>query len=288
MAKPIKNVCIVYRPDSERVLQTAHEVARWLDFKKLKVYVHPDLPTVPKTKKITTSSQISALDLVVVLGGDGTFLRATKLLETRSVPILGVNMGSLGFLTEIKAEELYDALESTLRNKMLRIERSTLHATVVRRSGKKISYHAFNDIVVERRPTANIVDLSIYVDHFFISTIKADGIIIGSPTGSTAYGLAAGGPILSPEVKAITVTPVCPHTLTNRPIILPDHQRIRVELNQGADRAFLMSDGQRVGDLQQTDVLFISKGANSVVMLSPATRNYFDILRTKLRFGQRD
>ncbi len=289
MPKPIKNICIVYRPQSEPALQVAHEVARWLAFQKMNLFVHPDLAVIPKCKKITSAAQIGKLDLVVVLGGDGTFLRAVKMLGNKPIPILGVNMGGLGFLTEIKNGELYNALEDTLQNKVHREFRSTLHATVVeKKNNKKVSYFAFNEIVVERRSGANIIDLSFYVDRSFISAIKADGLIIASPTGSTAYNLAAGGPILSPEVSAIAVTPVCPHTLTNRPIVLPDHRRIRVEVNQGAEKALMLVDGQKVGNLKSTQTLFISKGTHSVCMLRPATRNYFDILRAKLRFGQRE
>ncbi len=287
MAKSIKNVCIVYRPKSERVARIANEVANWLNFQKLKVFVHPELPLVTKSKKLT-SAQIGKLDLVIVLGGDGTFLRAVKLLQTRPVPILGVNMGSLGFLTEISVGDLYSTLESALQKKARLVKRSTLHATLIRKNGKKTSFYALNDIVVDRRPTANIVDISVYVNHSLISTIKADGIIVASPTGSTAYCLAAGGPILSPDVSAITVVPVCPHTLTNRPIVLPDSQRIKLELNRGADSAFLLIDGQRFGELRPTDTLFVSKGKNPVIMLSTSTRNYFDILRDKLKFGQRE
>ena len=288
MAKTIKNICITYRPHSPKASQTAREVARWLSQKKYNLFTHPDSRVIPLTKRITKPLQVSKLDMMIVLGGDGTFLRAVRLLEGRPVPLLGVNLGSLGFLTETKVEELYDVIEMALNSKMIKIERATLEATVIHKTGKKDVYHALNDIVVERGPYARLIDLSIHAGPFLVSTVKADGLIVASPTGSTAYCLAAGGPIVQPTVKAITITPICPHTLTNRPVILSDDQILKLKLNQHPERAVLMLDGQRTEDLTSDDVLMITKGKKPVIMLSLPTRNYFDVLRAKLRFGQRE
>jgi NAD+ kinase len=287
MAKPIKNICIVYRPHSPKAAQTAREVARWLSRKKLNLFTHPELKVVPLTKKMVKGG-VNKLDLVVVLGGDGTFLRGVRLLEGRPVPLLGVNLGSLGFLTETKVEELYDVIELALQSKMVKLERATLEATIIHKGGKKDVYHALNDIVVERGPYARIIDLSIHAGPFLVSTVKADGLIIATPTGSTAYCLAAGGPIVQPTVKAITITPICPHTLTNRPVILADDQILKLKLNQHPERAVLMMDGQRREDLTSDDILMVTKGKKPVIMLSLPSRNYFDVLRAKLRFGQRE
>src|SRR4051812_16233894 len=150
MAKNIKNVCIVYRPHSIRAAQVAREVTRWLHDKKLKLYSHPDLKPIALAKKIKNDKEIANLDLVVVLGGDGTFLRAVRMVRTKPIPILGINLGNLGFLTETKVEELYDVLDMALKNKMQKVERSMIHATIVRKNGKRISYEALNDLVVER------------------------------------------------------------------------------------------------------------------------------------------
>jgi NAD+ kinase len=288
MAKSVKNVCIVYRPHSPRASQTAREVARWLSQKKLSLFTHPDLKCVPLTKKIKGSAQVAKLDLVVVLGGDGTFLRAVHLLDGRPIPILGVNLGNLGFLTETRVEELYDVIEMALNNKMMKVERTTLEATIVHKTGKKDCYHALNDIVIERGPYSRLIDISVHAGPFLVSTVKADGLIVATPTGSTAYCLAAGGPIVQPTVKAITLTPICPHTLTNRPVILSDDQVLKLKLNQHPERAVLMMDGQRREDLTSDDVLLVTKGRKPVIMLSLPTRNYFDVLRSKLRFGQRE
>jgi NAD+ kinase len=288
MAKSIKNVCIVYRPNSPRAFKTAQEVAQWLAKRKIKLFTHPTLTTLPLTKKITENAQIKTLDLVVVLGGDGTFLSAVRLLQGKPVPILGVNLGNLGFLTETKVKELYEVLELALKQKMLRVERSTLQATLVQKNKRQVSYVALNDIVVERGPNSRLIDLSIYAGEFFVSTVKADGLIIATPTGSTAYCLAAGGPIIEPSVKAFTITPICPHTLTNRPLIFSDKQDIKLSLNNSPSRAVLMIDGQRCEDLCNDMELLITKGKHPVIMLSLPSRNYFDILRAKLRFGQRE
>lgn len=287
MAKKIRNICLIYRPHSEKALQLAHEVAQWLHHRKIKLFTHPNLAAVPLTKKISNQSQLSSLNLVIVLGGDGTFLSAVRLLQGRPVPILGVNLGNLGFLTETKVEELYEVLEMALKGKMVQMKRSTLTASIKNRRGHR-TYTALNDIVLERGPHSRLIDMVIYSGEFLVSTVKADGLIMATPTGSTAYCLAAGGPIVHPAVNGITITPICPHTLTNRPLILPDNQTIKLKLSQSPGKAVLMIDGQRCEDLKDKEELIITKGKQPVIMLSLPTRNYFDILRAKLRFGQRE
>jgi NAD+ kinase len=287
MSKKIKNILIVYRPYSAKAAQTAKEVATWLHARKFNLFSHPETKTLVHTKKIK-ESQIKSLDLVIVLGGDGTFLSAVRLVNEHQVPILGVNLGNLGFLTETRVEELYDVIEMALQNKMQRVERATLHASILHKNGKNDSFTALNDIVIERGAYSRLIDLAIYAGPFLVSTVKADGLIIATPTGSTAYCLAAGGPIVQPTVKALTITPICPHTLTNRPVILSDDQRIKLMLNKQTGRAVLMLDGQRKRDLTSDDVVVITKGKHPVIMLSLPTRNYFDVLRSKLRFGQRE
>ncbi|CAM6001612.1 unnamed protein product [Sphagnum balticum] len=284
----MKNICLVYRPQSARAAQTAAHTAKWLKHRlSPKLFTHPDLKVVPGSTR-AKPSDIAKLDLVVVLGGDGTFLSAVRMLNSKPVPILGVNLGHLGFLTETKVEELYDVLELAIQNKMEKVERSTLHATIFHKNKKRHDYYALNDIVVERGPNSRIIDMSIHAGPFLVSTVKADGLILATPTGTTAYSLAAGGPIVQPTVRAVTITPICPHTLTNRPVILADDQKIRLKLSQETGRAVLMLDGQRRDDLTSDDVLVVTKGKTPVIMLSLPTRNYFEVLRAKLRFGQRE
>jgi len=284
----IKNVCITYRPHSDRTFQMAFEVAQWLAQRGVLTYTHPNLKPVAQTKKITGKKQIDDLDLVIVLGGDGTFLSAVRLVDGRNIPILGVNMGSLGFLTETRIDEIYDVLSLALKGSLEHTERSTLQATVVYKNGKKSRYMALNDIVLERGPVSRLIDIVVYSNAFLVSTVKADGLIITSPTGSTAYSLAAGGPIMHPHVPGIGITPICPHTLTNRPIILPDSHKVKMKLNQYPGLAVFMVDGQRCEDLTWEDELIVERGPHNVVMLSLPSRNYFDVLRAKLKFGQRE
>lgn len=287
MAPKIKNICVVYRPHSVRASKTAKELVTWLKQRRYSVFTHPENKPVAPAKVIKTS-QVKSLDLVVVLGGDGTFLSAVRLLNGAPVPIVGINIGNLGFLTEHRTEEIFDVLDLALKGKMQSSKRTTLVATIVRKNGKKETYPALNDIVVERGGYSRLIDIAIYAGRFLVSTVKADGLIIATPTGSTAYCLAAGGPIVQPTVNAVTLTPICAHTLTNRPVILADDQEITLKLNKDTGRAVLLVDGQRKQDITIEDLILVTKGEHPVVILSLPTRNYFDILRSKLRFGQRE
>ncbi|MCC6278061.1 MAG: NAD(+)/NADH kinase [Oligoflexia bacterium] len=287
MPKFPKNIGIVYRIRSERAKEYAKEVAEWLHHRKLNVFSPADLPSLPLATKMTSPKQAQKLDLVIVLGGDGTFLSAVRMLQAQSVPILGVHLGHLGFLTENKADELFDVLKLALKNKIPASKRATFMAKVIRKSGKKVQFLALNDIVVERGPNAHLIDLSVYYRNCLVSTVKADGVIVATPTGSTAYCLAAGGPIVHPEVPAMTITPICPHTLTNRPIILPDDQPLRLKLIENQGNAVIMVDGQKCAELSPSDELIITKSQKPTLVLSLPQRNYFEVLRAKLRFGER-
>ncbi len=287
MASKVKNICIVYRPQSEKARTVATGVAEWLNQRKINIYLDPTCKPIPHAKKALTT-KVKNLDLVLALGGDGTFLAAVRWLNCRVVPILGVNMGSLGFLTETKESEIFDVLELALAGKMPRSKRATLCTTVTKKNAAAKHYISLNDIVLERGSRSKLIDMAIYSNNFFVSTVKADGLIVATPTGSTAYCLAAGGPIVHPSVAAITITPVCPHTLTNRPIILPDNQKVKLKLNEVSGRAALLVDGQKVEDLTYEDDVVVTRGKSDVLMLTLPTRNYYDILRSKLRFGERE
>lgn len=287
MGNKIKNVCLVYRPQSDKAFKVATEVAEWLKQNKINVFLDPGLKPVPHSTKIK-KTDIKNLDMVVVLGGDGTFLSAVRLLQGKSVPILGVNLGNLGFLTETKEEELFEVLKLALKGKMVKATRSTICTTVKKSGGGTRNYTSLNDIVLERGSRSRLIDIAIYSNSFLVSTVKADGLIVATPTGSTAYCLAAGGPVVHPSVSAMTITPVCPHTLTNRPIILSDSQKIKLKLNEISGKAALLVDGQKVEDLTADDDVIVTRGKCEVTMLTLPTRNYFDVLRSKLRFGQRE
>lgn len=287
MPNSAKNIGIVYRPHSEKAREAATNTADWLHQKKIKVYLDPSCKPVPHTTR-AESHRIKKLDIVIALGGDGTFLAAVRWLKGRETPILGVNMGNLGFLTETKEDEIYDVLELAIKGKMQKVRRRTLCTTIKKSNGKTFHYTSLNDIVLERASRTRLIDMAIYSNEFFVSTVKADGLIVATPTGSTAYCLAAGGPIVHPSVPAITLTPVCPHTLTNRPIILSDSQKIKLKLNDVSGRGAILVDGQKVGDLTSSDEVIVTRGEHDVILLTLPSRNYYDVLRAKLRFGQRE
>jgi NAD+ kinase len=233
---------------------------------------------------------IAQVDLVVVLGGDGTLLSVADCIAAseKDVPILGVNFGSLGFLTEATLAELYPSLEAALEGRMRVEPRMMLRATTMR-DGRSLPNHlALNDVVINKTARARMTDLSVSVGDEFVTRVKADGLIVATPTGSTAYNLAAGGPILHPTIEAIVVTPIAPHMLTNRPIVIPSTSLVRVQPQMTArDELFVTFDGQAGYDLQAGDEVRICCAERRVRLLRPTSRSYFDVLRQKLKWNER-
>lgn len=282
----IKNIVVVYRPESSSATKNASELATWLKKRGLRVYSHPKQKIQDEIKKIKPS-QMADVDLVIVLGGDGTYLHAVRMLSGEKAPILGVNMGSLGFLTETRKEDLYSAVTMTLDNKMEKRPRAMLDIKVLR-EGKLLSHtKALNDVVIERGPFSQLINIAIHSENHLVGEVKADGILVATPTGSTAYNLAAGGPILHPYVHSFVVTPICPHSLTHRPIIFPDDQTLTFRLLNKKQRAFLTVDGQNGGDLKAADEVVITRAQCDHYILRRPSQNYFDLLREKLKFGER-
>lgn len=277
----------MYRPGTPDAIREAIKLGRWLIEKKYKVYSSPGqnlgdgcLPINPK--------HLANLDLVIALGGDGTYLRAIRMFKGRQIPILGVNMGSLGFLAEVKVQDLYAAVSETLAGNMVFRPRSMLKIEV-RRAGKIISTSfALNDAVLERGANAHLINIEIFSQKNLVASLKADALIVSSPTGSTAYNLAAGGPICHPEVKAIVVTPVCPHSLTSRPLIFPDDQKLSFIVRTRNKRADLTVDGVVCEQLTSEDEVIIVRSEVDHFVIRKPTSNYFNLLREKLAFGQRD
>jgi NAD+ kinase len=283
--KNFKNVVIVYRPESASALKMAGEASQWLQAKGLKTYSHPNqkIDGILRLKE----SKLPDVNLVLVLGGDGTYLQAVRMLGGQKTPILGVNMGSLGFLTDIRKDELYTALQLTLQNKMEMRPRAMVEVKMVR-DGKEVkAFKALNDVVIERGPFSHLINIAIYSENHLLNEVKADGLVISTPTGSTAYNLAAGGPILHPDVHSVVVTPVCPHALTHRPIIFPDNQALTFKILRKKQRAFLTIDGQNCGDLKSSDEVIVKRAECDHWMLKKPSQNYFDLLREKLKFGER-
>ena len=227
-------------------------------------------------------------ELVVVLGGDGTLISVARLMSGKDVPILGVNLGSLGFLTETTVDEMYPRLEKCLEGNPRVSERMMLEVTV-NRCGQVIEKtHVLNDVVINKGALARIVDLETKVNRFFLTTFKADGLIVSTPTGSTGYSLSAGGPIIHPLMSCIVITPICPHTLTNRPIVVTDESVISVTIAASFDeKVYLTLDGQVGFELQEGDSVEVRKALKTTALVMSKTRDYFEVLRTKLKWGER-
>ncbi|MGE0762717.1 MAG: NAD(+)/NADH kinase [Bdellovibrionales bacterium] len=284
--KSVKRVLLVYRPESTQALNVAREVSTWLNDRKIKVLSHPQ-QRINKTTAQVKSADIRRLDLVLVIGGDGTYLEAVRLLQDAPTPILGVNLGSLGFLTVVRAEDVYTALELALNGKMQLKPRSLIQVEVHRGGKKRAQFHALNDVVIERGAVSQLLNVAVYIERQLISPIKADGLIIATPTGSTAYNLAAGGPILHPDVAALVVTPICPHSLTHRPLIVPEGDAMMFKIVGKSQKAFLTVDGKRVSELKAQDELVVRRAGHNHLLLRKPTDNYFNLLRDKLKFGER-
>ncbi len=232
-------------------------------------------------------SLIEGIQMVVVLGGDGTLLSAARAVAGREIPIFAVNLGGLGFLTTISMEDLYPELERALQGAQRVAQRRMLSCHVVRGAEHIAAYEALNDIVITKASMARMIDVETHVDTHYVCTYKADGLIVSTPTGSTAYSLSAGGPIIFPAVAALAITPICPHTLTNRPVIVPDTSAIQIHNMAEDDSAYLTIDGQIGGPLRRGDHVLCRRSEHSVYLIRPPRLMFFDVLRQKLKWGER-
>jgi len=227
------------------------------------------------------------IDFLIVLGGDGTLLSAVRDMAGKNVPILGVNLGGLGFLTEITLEELYPVLGQVLEGKMEIESRMKLKAQVIRGGELIGEYTVLNDAVITKSVLARIINIKSSINGAYVTTYRGDGVIISTPTGSTAYSLAAGGPIVYPTLDSILITPICPHALTNRPLLVPDRVKVEFKLESEESDVRLTLDGQVGCPLQPFDQVLVSKAPDSVSFIRSPFKDYFQILRTKFKWGER-
>lgn len=273
-------------PDAVMV---AREVVDWLRERGLEVFLEKQLArSMGGREPGHERSAIPALvDLIVVLGGDGTLISVARQVCGRDLPILGVNLGSLGFLTEVTRGELYLSLEKVLQGEFALSERMMLEAVIWRSGVEAGRFCVLNDVVINKGAIARIIDMEVSVDDDYLTTFKADGLIIATPTGSTAYNLSAGGPIISPGLHCLVVTPICPHMLANRPLIVSDTARIRIEMKFRDQDVLLTADGQVGVELEAGDVVEISKADRCTRLIKSPSKGYFEVLRTKLGWGER-
>jgi NAD+ kinase len=258
----------------------------WLKEKKKRVLVEAGL-FKDGAKPCSKKEMVKRADLIVVLGGDGTLLSVARLVERPKVPILGVNLGGLGFMTEVAVDELESVLERTLAGDFSVERRMTLEVRVEGKRAKPKKFRVLNDAVIAKGARSRIIDLEAYVGKEYLCTYRADGLIISTPTGSTAYSLAAGGPILYPSLGAIVLSPICPHTLTNRPIVVSSKSTIRVVVRSGGNTVFLSPDGQQGVVLKDGDIVEARDYGVPVSLVKAPSRGYFEILRDKLKWGER-
>ncbi len=264
------------------------DLLKWLNTKQIQPILedeigkHLDYPhCLPK------ADLPSSVEMLIVLGGDGTLLSVARLLKNHAVPILGVNLGGLGFLTEVTIQEMVPALEQILAGNYTLDSRQMLKAQILRQNECITEHSLLNDVVINKSALARILSLEVTVDGNYLTTFQADGLILSTPTGSTAYSLAAGGPVIYPSLASILLTPICPHTLTNRPIILPVDAAIEVTLRSDQRDVFLTLDGQMGFPFQKNDVAKIQQSEYFVPLIKSPFKNYYEVLRTKLKWGER-
>ncbi len=285
----IKRIGIISKPKKTEIREVVPSLIQWLRERQIEVYIDKETAALLENaeKAMTRNEMPGQVDLLLVLGGDGTLLAAARTLNRKPVPILAVNLGGLGFLTVITREELYPTLEAVLAGNFQTERRVQIEGELVRADEVISSFLALNDVVLNKGAIARILDFDVLVNGRFISTFKSDGLIVSTPTGSTAYSLAAGGPIVTPAVEAFVVTPICAHTLTNRPLVLPDSVQIEVVVKSQREVAYLTVDGQVGLATHSDDTVRLRKASSSVELIQPPAKDYFEVLRQKLKWGER-
>jgi len=276
---------IIAKGNKPEAIQVVKELVGWLKDRKVECFVDSDIAKAVSHPALDKQEMAVAVEMVVVLGGDGTLLSAARALQKKEVPILGVNLGGLGFLTEITLAELYPMLEAILRGEYKTDERMLLEARVWRKEKVVDTFQVLNDVVINKGALARIIELETSVDQAYLTTFRSDGLVISTPTGSTGYSLSAGGPIVYPSLQSIIITPICPHTMTNRPIIVPKEATINVTLCSADQEVFLTLDGQVGFKMELRDRVEIKKGEGFVKLIKSPSRSYFEVLRQKLMWG---
>lgn len=288
----IKCVGVVVKPNHEEAWQTACELSDWLEKRGIALIGKPHEEAERVTSEecdidaVETEKFQSEADLIVVLGGDGTMLSTARLVGDREALVLGINYGSLGYLTEFRIEEMFAALEEILAGRYETDRRVMLEAEHWRGEELIEKGRVLNDVVINKSALARIIAIEVSLNGLFVNSFRADGLIVATPTGSTAYNLSAGGPIVYPSMNAVVLTPICPFTLTNRPIVIPDTAEINLRLKNESDGVVLTLDGQTGYTMKAGDSISIRKSATTFNLVQPPNRNYFDVLRNKLQWGR--
>jgi NAD+ kinase len=267
--------------------KATRKLATWLEARGKKVFIDRETAAAVNRQGYEPDKIPALVEMIIVLGGGGTLLSAARLVaDSRTdVPIFGVNLGSLGFMAEVSIDELYGNLEKAIAGKLVTEDRIMLTASVLREGKRIAQYRVLNDAVINKGALARMMDLRVSVNDGNLTTLRADGLIVATPTGSTAYSLSAGGPIIHPTIHCFVLTPICPHTLSNRPIALPDSVVVTVCLTSPSEDVSLTLDGQIGFPLEPNDVVAIKKSQFRMKLIKHPTKSYYEILRTKLKWG---
>ena len=281
----VRKIGLVVKSDPQAE-KKADELQLWLTDQGLSVVRRKSAPSFPRVPTKTGEEKAPGdLSLIFVLGGDGTFLSAVRWVGDREIPILGIKFGEVGFLAETAEEQLFPAARQVLAGVFETEPRMRLLVEVLRNGKQRATETVLNDLVINKGALARLSAFKTYINDHYLTTYRADGLIIATPTGSTAYSLAAGGPVIHPRVPGILMTPICPFTLTNRPLIVPESSSIRIELPRGATDLLLTFDGQAGLEIDERDCILIEKGAHPIHMITLPGENYFDVLKAKLRWS---
>ncbi|HEV2704687.1 MAG TPA: NAD(+)/NADH kinase [Pyrinomonadaceae bacterium] len=289
----IRRVGVLIKPHQPEALQTICRLVEWLTPRGITLIGGPRVDSARvraetgcSIETLDHTALAASADMVVVLGGDGTMIAAARMLGDREIPVLGVNYGTLGYLTELRVEELIPALESIIAGHYTLDRRVMLAAQVFRGDEKLLHERVLNDVVISKSALARIIEIETWINRQYVNRFRADGLIVSTPTGSTAYNLSAGGPIVYPSMNAVVITPICPHTLSNRPLVVPDDVEIELILKTPQEEVALTLDGQVGQPLEVEDRVLIRKSRTTFNLVQADTRNYFEVLRGKLRWGR--
>jgi NAD+ kinase len=285
----MKRIGIVVKAQQE-AMDKAGELETWLKGRGIETLTRKNIPA-PITSHHCLVENIakapSDLSCIVVLGGDGTFLSAIRWVQDTGIPVLGVNLGAFGFLTETPVDQLFPVMEKVIKEDYRTQERILLSAKVLRDSEQRACQTVLNDVVINKEALARIAHIHTYIDGDYLTTFKADGLVVATPTGSSAYSLSAGGPIVHPSLKTIILTPICPFTLINRPLIVPDTVTIKIKIEERDSNIFLTFDGQVGLHVTHRDTIIVEKAPHTIQMIRTPGQSYYDLLKAKLRWSGR-
>ncbi len=282
----MRHVAIIYKRMRPEAARLALQLKEWFEKRNIEIFLQENIDNSGVSCVYQKIDIPDTVETVVVIGGDGTFLSVARFIERKSIPIIGINLGGLGFLTEISADSCFAELEKILTGDFDIEERMILRVSVMREGKEILSHRVLNDAVINKGVLARIIDLHATIDGHFLTRYRGDGLIICTPTGSTAYNISAGGPIIFPTAQAIIMTPICPFTLTNRPIVLPASVTITIDIGEAAPDVTLTCDGQIGCLIREPDQVIIKAAVTPLRIIKPPGVDHFEILRSKLKWGQ--